>query len=127
MSKILKINLDPSENEIHDYEKEGQNLMYLSIQLPDGKVVSGNAYSVQIAISIDGMMGLGTELIRKAKRLSNNQSSFMQETEELSPVNEDGGSQGQLGVFLTHDSCNLIFSTGELGCISEELVKAKSY
>ena len=81
MNQIFQINLDQNDD-IQDYEKNESNLMHLSIQLPDGKIVSGNGCRVQVAISADGMLGLGTELIRKAMRLKRSQTAEMQEGEQ---------------------------------------------
>jgi hypothetical protein len=120
-NEVFDIDLNPSTEEEQIYEKNNCNFMYLSVKLPNGKIISNYASVIILNLSIDGMLGLGTELIRKAIRIKAGQTTPAQETEKLKPIGPSGGSSGRLGVYLTHDSCNLELAVKDLGTVDKQL------
>jgi hypothetical protein len=103
MEKFV-IDLNPSKDKIETYEESDKNLLKIRIQLPTGEMVEGEGYRVEIALSNDAMLALGTSLIRAAHS-KNKELNFW----HLHPSDKDLISQN-FGVYLHPKSCELLIS-----------------
>jgi hypothetical protein len=70
---------------------------------------------VELRLSREAMLGLGTELIRAAHRQSAEPGFW-----HLSPAEPSFSSQ-MLGLYLTPDSCELLVAEDDLGSLDEAL------
>lgn len=123
---FFNINLNPKFEETQIYEVNDENLMDISVKSPEGKIITGYDCVVCIGISQDGMLGFGTELVRKALQMRAAGKKEAKEIERLEPIGPMGGSSGNLGVYLTHDSCNLELSIKDLGTVDQQLAIAEA-
>ncbi len=120
--QVFSMDLNTKWGSIQIYQENDANLMHLSVKLPNGEVIVGDDRCIVcLALDVDGMMGLGTELIRKAMRMKATGKKESPEIERLEPIGSEGGSSGSLGVYLTHDSCSLELSVKDLGTVDEQL------
>ncbi len=98
------VEIYPPKDGIEDYEKEDKNLLKVRVQLPTGEMIEGEGYRVELALSRDAMVAMGTSLIRAAKS-ENEELGFW----HLHPSDEDLISQN-FGVFLHPQSCELLIA-----------------
>lgn len=61
---MYKVDLNPSEEQLEDFEKKDQNLVSVEAYDDEGRKV--DSLNVHIYLSRDAMLGLGKELIRTA-------------------------------------------------------------
>lgn len=105
---VITIN---SSNIEEEFEKEGNNVCRVSVLNKDGKDIS-NQCRVQIELSKNALLGLGTELIRLAHHFQDSKHTH------LHPVDKNLVSQN-MGIYLTTDSCELIIATKEFDIIDK--------
>jgi len=103
MEKIV-IELNPSRDKVEAYEENDKNLLKARVQLPNGEMIEGMGYRVEITLSKDAMLALGTSLIRAAHS-ENKKLNFW----HLHPSDKDLISQN-FGVYLHPKSCELLIS-----------------
>lgn len=89
-------------DEMDEFERRDRNVVRARVQLPSGSIVSGQGYRIHLSLSRDGMLALGTNLIRAAHS----------ETDELNfwhlhPSDSQLTSQN-FGVFLHPESCEVL-------------------
>ena len=98
------------------YETSDQNVMLVRARNKSGEINGGNQCLVEISLSRDAMLGLGTELIRSALRPG-------EKMLEVFPVDRNLASQW-LGTYLHPDSCRLIiFLHEEFGTVESLLAE----
>jgi hypothetical protein len=109
------ISLKASIKGIEPYEENDQNILQLRVQLPSGEVVTDPRYRVELALSKDAMLGLGTALIRLACNENSDEGVF-----HAHPI-EKGFASQVLGFYLAPNSCELIVAQKEFGTVEEIL------
>ena len=121
-SNQYTLNLKNSKNASEAFEASDENIAELRIQLPGStKMVSGSQYKVELSMTADAMLGLGTELIRSAHRLKNSAEA---EFHHLQPINVNNTCQ-QLGIYLTTNSCQLLVADKDLGTVEKQICLSK--
>jgi len=95
-----EINIKKNPQEIEEFEKKRMNLGTISIIDPKGKDLSKN-YKVKITLTKNGMLGLGTELIRSIDFFEKGSHCH------IDAILNGEGAQG-LGIYLLPGSPELI-------------------
>ena len=108
MDDVL-IRLAPPKDQEEVFEEKEKNILKVRIQLPSGEMISDSRYRVELRLSSDAMMGLGTELIRAAHN-QNQDLNFW----HLHPADKELATQ-ILGVYLHPESCELLVAEDDLG------------
>jgi hypothetical protein len=96
-----------------EYERKGDNVLQVRLQLPSGEIISKGGYRVELRLSRTAMIGLGSELIRAAHREDVDKLFW-----HLRPSEKDFASQA-LGVFLHPESCELLASSVQHGPVDQ--------
>ena len=117
--KTITIQLDRKHGEMEEFERNDKNLLQVRVRVPSVGMICDDAYLVELSLSRDAMLGLGTELVRAAHR-ENNETSFW----HLRP-SEQGFATRILGVYLHPSSCQLIIAEVEHGTL-ESLLNTES-
>jgi hypothetical protein len=102
MEKFI-VDINPQTDKVEDFEREDKNLLKVRVQLPNGDMIEGQDYRVEITLSKEAMLGLGTSLIRAAH--SGKDLKFW----HLHPADSSLTSQN-FGVFLHPESCELLIA-----------------
>lgn len=102
--KVININITPPDDQLEAFEERDQNIVNVRIQTPGGEMISGPGYRVELTLTRDAMMGLGTELIRAAHHNHVENRIF-----HLRPADSELASR-ILGVYLHPSSCELILA-----------------
>lgn len=97
------------ESREEDFKENEKNLLKVRIQLPSGEMISNSQYRVELRLSRDAMIGLGTELVRAASKQSQDLNFW-----HLHPSDNQLATQ-ILGVFLHPESCELLVSEDDFG------------
>ena len=113
LKKTYLVSLEPETNSLEEYEKRDQNIVRVRVQLPSGEVVASSQYRLELSLSRDAMIGLGTELIRLALKQEEISGIF-----HLRPMEKNFASE-VLGIYLHPDSCELLVAHNEFGTIEE--------
>jgi hypothetical protein len=103
------------EDVVEEFEKRDRNILNVRVQLPSGEMVSGNNYRVEITLSRDAMLGLGTELIRSAYK--GNTDDLFWHLHRATPTL----ASSILGVYLHPSSCELLISEQDYNTLQELL------
>jgi hypothetical protein len=118
MKETITIDLHRGDN-LQDYELNDDNLICLNVLSKDHPELSGDRYYVQLTLSVSGMIGLGTELLRKG--LAAKEGRFVHNYEE--PINSISKhrtiTETGFGVYLAAGSADLIIRIRDLGTIDE--------
>jgi len=101
-----------SKSEEENFEKKGENLATVWVIGPGGERIKDNNIKVQMFLSKDALIGLGTELIRLAYNFREGRHWH------LEPMSKDNIVQ-TMGVYLTPDSEELIICCDDLGILSD--------
>lgn len=117
--KTVTIRLDRKRGEPEEFERNDKNLIQVSVRVPSAGMVCNDAYLVELSLSRDAMLGLGTELIRAAYRQID-QTGFW----HFRP-SEPQFATKMLGVYLHPNSCQLIIAEVDHGTL-ESLLNAES-
>lgn len=112
MSRKIKIEIEPPEGELRDYEEEDKNLALVQVTR-SGETVDSKDCIVELTLSRDAMIGLGKELLRAAYQ-------GKEFHHELWPV-EKSHAATALGIYLHPDSCRLNIGRAELGTVEEAM------
>ncbi|MDD9952663.1 MAG: hypothetical protein OXT67_13975 [Zetaproteobacteria bacterium] len=110
------ISLKPNPDDLEPFQANENNIGQVRVQLPSGEMISGGDYRVELCLTRDAMIGLGTELIRNA--LNNKDSWDL--AEHARPSTKDLPLE-VMGMFLHPKSCELIFSGRKFQTLEEEL------
>ena len=94
-----------------NYEKKGENLATIWVIGPGGKKVTSDC-RIQMFISRDGLIGLGTEMIRLAYNFREGRHWH------LEPMSKENMVQ-TMGIYLTPDSKELIICCDNLGNLKD--------
>ena len=111
----ITINLTPVIGEVEGFSRNDKNILKVRVQLPTGEIITSPHYRVELTLSRDGMVGLGTELLRAAYRSKEHYLFW-----HISPSIPSLASQ-KLGVFMHPDSCELMVTEEDLGTLEEAL------
>jgi|688.fasta_scaffold600912_1 hypothetical protein len=123
MSSNYSINLNSDKSKEEEYEYNDGNVAEVRVQIPSGEIVSGSRYKVSITLSSDAMLGLGTELIRKALKLKEDgEKSYDYAVEHLEGIYSNSPCQ-KMGIYLTPKSCDLIILADDFGKVEEIIDK----
>lgn len=112
------ITLDPKKDELEQYEIEDKNLINIRIQPPGSKTIDGKGYRVELSLSIDAMLGLGTELIRTALKAKEKVFKNGQFFEHLRPMDASLIVEN-MGVYLMPDSAELLITLKDFGEVKD--------
>ena len=126
MKETYLIDLNFNKQQLQEFEVNDENIMGIRIQLPDGKIVEGQEYKVELSLSPDAMIGLGTNLIRKglrAKELDKN--LYKTEFEHLIPFDQNSAVTN-MGVYLVPGSAELLINIHQFGKVEDIIDKLKS-
>jgi hypothetical protein len=113
MSTIV-IELDPSHGSVDDHAQRDANILQASVWSKKNGWLPAEDVDVHLQLSRDGMIGLATELLRKANAPKESSEALW----ELSPV-EPNNVVCQLGVYLNPKSCRIIVTRNEVGPIGD--------
>ena len=117
MKEKITITLKKNTDVLEEYEKNDRNMLKVAINLPDGRLVESPEYRVELVLTRDAMIGLGTELLRTAHTIENEGGL---EHWHLDPIRAGGASQG-MGVYIHPSSCELIIGVSNLGTVEEAI------
>ncbi len=117
MVKELIVNLEES-NEEQSYEKSDENLMRIESKEITLKFSQEKRNRVLLHMNKDAMLGFGIELIKFAYNFENESHIH------IDPINENHISTA-MGLYLTHDSSELVIIPSELGTVENEITKVK--
>jgi len=101
---------------MQNYEKNDENLITAWIIGPGGERFVDPSYRIEIFLSRDGMIGLGTELIRKAYGFKPGRHWH------LEPMIRDNVVQ-RMGVYVLPSSNEMIICCDDLGKVEDYLKK----
>lgn len=113
LAKNYTISLERSVDGLEVYEERDQNIARVRVQLPTGEVVADPRYRVELTLSKDAMLGLGTELIRLAVEGGDIKGVY-----HVHPIERDFAS-AVLGIFIVPESCELLVAHDDFGTIEE--------
>lgn len=102
-------------NDNDDFEQKEKNIGSAIVLNKNGQEITQNC-RIQLSLSKDGLIGLGTELIRLAHKFKDGKH------EHIDPVSNENACQS-MGIFLTPDSCEFIIECAEQGTIDDYLKK----
>lgn len=114
MEKIYSFKIQKNIDNSEDHEINDRNIMMAQIIAPDGNILFGKGYLIQLTFSKDAMIGFGKELIRLA---------FNGDFADLIPSREES-KYLEMGVFLHPKSCQLIVEKYDFKKIDEECVNS---
>ena len=123
MRKTILIDLNPDKDKLESFETEDDNLMEINVITSEGKKLKSGDYTVHVSLSADAMLGLGTELIRKAY-LAKERNLKDGSIEELHPIYKELVSKN-MGVYLTPESGGLFICLENLGKVEDVVNKLK--
>lgn len=109
MSEIFEIDLNSSEDM---FSVHLDNLMDVSILDQNGDFIPAKGLRVQIFLTKNGMIGLGTELIRRALKGKDKNNHWHLDPPQVG--NLENVCQ-EMGVFLHPESPEVIFIQDEFG------------
>lgn len=111
MSKKYIINLVNDTDKEESFEKVGNNIALVNVMDKNGIDITQNC-RVQITLSKNALIGLGTELIRLAHEYKNGQHNHIE------PISKDDVVQS-MGIMLHPDSCELIVGCGDFNSFTD--------
>jgi len=111
-----EIKIPAEHGEIEDFEKSDDNIALFRVLDKNGKDISQECVYVEIWLSENAMLGLGTELIRLAHNFEEGKSITIE------PSTEKEAKQ-EMGIFLTPDSCELTIFCKSFEPIEQYLTK----
>ena len=109
-----KVELD-SDEDIEGFEVSGDNIAELLVYDNEGNDITKKS-KVQLILSKNGLLGLGTELIRLAHKFEDGYHTHIEPCEKERIVQN-------LGVVLMPTSCELIVNCSEMENIEEYFEK----
>lgn len=115
MSKTFEIPLQPSDADKALYRDADENVIRVRVQLPDGRLLASGDHVVELALSRDAMLALGSELIRGALLGSGTAGSW-----EIRPLSANYASE-VLGVYSHPQGCTLVINKQPLGKVAQML------
>jgi len=104
-----------SDEDIEKFEMSGDNIAELRVYDKNGKDIT-NKSKVQLILSKNGLLGLGTELIRLAHKFQDGYHTHIEPSENDRIVQN-------LGIILMPTSCELIVNCSEMENIEEYFKK----
>jgi hypothetical protein len=116
----IEYEVDISANCSKDFEKEWNNIAKFKVFDFDNNDISIKCQYVEFGLSIDAMLGLGTELIRLAHNFEEGKEVH------ILPASKEKGAEQSMGIFLTPDSCELIIKCENFGPIDKYLEEYKA-
>jgi hypothetical protein len=115
MKEKYSIDLNFNTQQPQEFEVNDENIMGIRIQLPNGKIVEGQGYKVELSLSPDAMIGLGTNLIRKGLRAKDlDKDLYKNEFEHLIPFDQNSAVTN-MGVYVIPGSAELMIDIHEFG------------
>lgn len=116
-SILYEIELDDKRPE--DFEIEGNNIGEFKVLDFYNNDISNKCRYIEIGLSIDAMLGLGTELIRFAHNFEEGKKI------SIIPASKENGAQQSMGIFLTPDSCELVIEYKKFESIEKYIEEYK--
>ena len=110
MSEYI-IDLDNDFDKEEAFEITGDNIALVSVMDSSGNDITPNC-RVQITLSKNALLGLGTELIRLAHDYGNGEHFHIE------PINKECVVQSK-GIMLHPESCELILGCGDFDSFTE--------
>jgi hypothetical protein len=107
---IVPLEATPSDKEI--YRASDENLVRVRVFMA-GRAVPAQDVTVELALSRDAMLALGSELIRAAMKTTRPQDSW-----EIAASSSDNASE-VLGVYGHPETCKLVVNKQPLGKVAE--------
>ena len=108
-------NVDIKDDEFDEFEKESDNVAIFQILDSEGFDITKSSRAI-LSLSRNGLLGLGTELIRLAHHFHEGKHVHLEPTEKEMMIQ-------RLGILLTPDSGELIIACGNTGCIDDYFEK----
>jgi hypothetical protein len=88
--------------ELEDFEKANDNICQFKVFDENSNDISSLCCYIELGLSKNAMLGLGTELIRLANNFEEGKEVH------IIPASKEKGAQQAMGIFLTPDSCELV-------------------
>lgn len=89
-----------------EFELAGDNIAQIDVMDKNGNNITKDC-RVQLTLSRNAMLGLGTELIRLAHKFSDGRHFH------IDPISQEGEAVQSLGIMLHPESCELIMGCGD--------------
>jgi hypothetical protein len=121
MHSPFQVPLEPSPEDKEVYRADDANLILVEVHLGSEKLPATRDCRVTLTLTKDGMVGLGSSLIRAAIKSEKGIGCWEFENARL------GAAVEQLGVYLHPASCKLVVNLSPLGKVSELLGNDKSH
>lgn len=115
MSKTFTVPLEPTTSDKEVYRAADENIVRIRVFLSNGRTVEAREATVELALTGDAMVALGSELIRAATGKSQTQASW-----EIRPSTSAHASE-VLGVYCHPKSCVLVINKQPLGKVADLL------
>lgn len=112
------IKLGNISDEEEEFELAGDNIAQIDVMDKNGNNITKDC-RVQITLSKNAMLGLGTELIRLAHKFSDGKHFH------IDTISQDSDAVQTLGIMLHPESCELIVGCGEFKSFGEYLKEDK--
>lgn len=122
MKKPYVIDLIRDRNELEPYEIADKNLIEIKVQAPGDTDFKGIGYRVELTLSLDGMVGLGIALVRKALLAKERGLDEAEKFEHLRP----GFVNKNMGVYLKPNSAELLITVKDFGTVEDVMNKLKA-
>lgn len=114
MENKYVVNLERNEkSEI--YEENDNNVLKVRVILPNKEIVSNQSYIVELSLSRNAKLGLGTELIREALN-----EPYENTFSEIEPITKTNICMSK-GIYLHPESCKLLVASYEHETVEELL------
>lgn len=125
IKKYYTIDLSPSREKLEEFEISDKNLVSVQILSPNGEVLKGEKYKVELTFSPDAMVGFGTHLIRKGLRAKQSSPSrFINEFEHIRPIDKYD-IVTSMGIYLAPNSTELMITVDDLGDVENTIKELK--
>lgn len=110
---IYEIHIPTETDCLEDFEKDNDNIALFRVFDEQNKDISEECVYVEMWLSKNGMIGLGTALIRLAHNFEKNKEIF------IAPSSKEKGTRQSMGIFLTPDSSELVICCADLGLLDD--------
>lgn len=96
------VETDKQSSALEDFEIAWDNIATFRVYNRNNEDISKQCRYIELGLSNNAMLGLGTELIRLAHNFEEGKEIH------ILPASQENGAQQSMGIFLTPDSCELI-------------------
>lgn len=110
---IYEIEIPVEQGIIEDFEKDNDNIALFRIFDEYNNDISDKCTYVEIWLSKNAMLGLGTELIRLTHNFEKGKEI------KIKPSSKEKGCLQSMGIFLAPDSNELILCCDNLGTLDD--------